>query len=190
MRSTALVLLLAGCGATSGGTAAVEGEFTVLGCKAESDVRFEAFRFDVQHVVNHRNQDHLEIVMLQYPVDLEETDGLLLQFESVSELRAARAAVSPGPLTVPLASGSSFARAALSLFVSCPRAPTLHAVAGQVVFSQLELAADPQDAGVDEIVTGTLTASVSGPDRSQILGVIRASFDFVPANAPQLGSAR
>jgi len=184
------IALLGGCGTGTQGTGYVEGAFTVLGCTSASDQSFPAFAFDVKHVVNRRNQDNMEVVLLHYPVDLEETDGLVMQFASVRALRTARAAVAPGPLTVELATGSAPARAALSLFVTCPSAPTLHAVAGSVTFTRLELQEDPTKAGLDEVVTGTLTASVSGPDRSRILGTIKATFDFVPENASQIGSPR
>lgn len=175
-----------GCGATSDGFGRVDGDFTVVGCTAGEDTKFPTYEFTAQHVVTKRLVDHLEIVLLEFPVDLEETDGLVIQVESVTELRAAWAQVDPGPLTLPVGAGGSPVRAALSLFSTCPRAPTLQVVAGTLTFTHLALAASPADTGDGELVTGTITASVAGPDRERMLGSFSARFDFEPQNAPLL----
>lgn len=183
----AAVLALAGCGSTGEGFGEVEGRFVVQNCTTGEDTRFEPYAFTAQHVVTKRLVDHLEIVLLRYPVDLEETDGMVLQLESVTDVRAAWAATgSAGPLSLPVRLGASPVRAALSLFTTCPLAPTLHVVTGTLTFSRLALAADPADTGNDEILTGVLTASVAGRDRDDLAGTLRAAFDFVPTNAPLL----
>lgn len=184
--AAALVVLLAGCGATTDGLGLVEGDFTVVGCTAGEDRVFPAYRFEAQHVVTKRFDDHLEIVLLRYPVDLEETDGLVVQLDGVAALREAQARVAPAPLSVGLGAGNNRTRAALSLFESCPRAPTLHAVTGTLTFTRLVLAERPEDTGKDEVVTGVLTATVAGPDRTTVLGRVSARFDFEPDNAPLL----
>lgn len=185
-RAAALAVLLVGCGATTDGLGVVEGDFTVVGCTAGEDRAFPAYRFDAQHVVTKRFDDHLEIVLLRYPVDLEETDGMVVQLDGVTAVRAAAARVAPAPLSVSLGAGNNSTRAALSLFESCPRAPTLHAVTGTLTFTRLVLAERPEDTGKDELVTGVLTATVAGPDRTTVLGRVSARFDFEPDNAPLL----
>ncbi len=185
--ATALVGAALGCGSTGEGYGRVEGRFTVPGCTSGETTRFEPFAFTAQHVVTKRLVDHLEIVLLRYPVDLEETDGLVLQLESVRDVRAAWASSgSAGPLALPVRPGASPVRAALSLFSTCPRAPTLHVMTGTLTFARLALAADPADTGNDEVLTGVLTASVAGSDREVMAGALRAEFDFMPTNAPLL----
>ena len=57
---------------------------------------------------------------------------------------------------------------------------------GTLTFTRLVLAESPEDTGKDELVTGVLTATVAGPDRTTVLGRVSARFDFEPDNAPLL----
>jgi hypothetical protein len=172
-----VALLLSGAGCVKKtGTGDVTGFFSVVGCTMKSDRPASSYGFDAGGLGTNRFNDNLEISIQQYPVRLEETDGLLIRLPSVMALRAN----SMRPLVVPVSTAPSDVNAALSLFQTCPDRPQLYAVEGTISFDLFTIQADPANTGDNEVLKATLTATVVSVEPGVRVGWVRSSFDFFP----------
>lgn len=179
--SAALALLvLASCARTTGqGTGTVEGEFAVKECRRSGDRALAPYSFVAGKLGTQRFETSLTILVQEYEVDLEETDGLAIRIDDLRPIRA----LGPPPLRLRVSQSRDDVNAALSLFNTCPSRPTLHASAGELVLDQFTIQEDPDKTGQGEQITGTLTATVTAFE-GMVAGVIRASFNFKPGVEP------
>jgi hypothetical protein len=128
-----------------------------------------------------RFQDVMQIIIQERSVDFVEGDVLLLRMDGLEELRT----TSVRPIVLPVSRERGDVNAALNLFDTCPRRPTLHVSQGMVEFERFTIAEDPEEAGSQEVIKGTLTATVVSADPEEVVGTIFSSFDFEPpARAP------
>jgi len=158
------------------GTGAVEGRFRVVECRPSGDFPLQDYRWTAGRVSSARFNDTYQILLQEHAVDLEQSDGLVVRIPDVAPLRAD----GTRPLRVPVGRGGGLANVTLSLFQTCPDRPQLDAASGEIVFEVFRLAARAEDAGRDEALSGTVTATVVGADGRTVAGTIRATFDFEP----------
>lgn len=173
-------LLLAGCEGAKNGTATVEGSFGVIECRQSGDRAPADYRFDATFLSTRRLQDNLQIVIFEHEVDFEETDALVILINDLAPLQADETR----PLVRPISNTPDGINLALNLFQTCPDRPTLHGISGEIRFDKFDIADDPEDTGVLEVLAGTLTASLTSASRTSTVGWVRATFDFLPPKPP------
>lgn len=171
------VCALSACKLGAPGTGDVAGHFIVDDCHDGETATFPRYGFTASLLSTRRFERALDIVLNDEAVDLEETDGLIIQIPDVRPLISDIAR----PIVRPLGRGQDQLRASLSLFTTCPFHPTLHAISGEVRFDKLTIAPDPDNTGVNEVVEGSMTATVAGTDPDLAVGVVDARFSFRPA---------
>jgi hypothetical protein len=174
------VLALAACENATNGKGHIEGLFSVPGCRSMEDREKGAYAFDAKYLSTRRLEENLQIAIWQHPVDFEETDGLLLLVNDLASLMAEESR----PILRPISRDPSDVNLSLNLFQTCPHRPTLHGMTGVVRFDKLNIAANPEETGVLEVVAGTVTATVVGADLDTPIGWMKATFDFLPPKPP------
>jgi len=176
----AALVMAAGCFVATNGTGSVGGSFFVKGCRPSGDRPPGPYAFEADRMATQRIENVLEIIVQEYHVDLEESDGLLIRIPDVRELRALSQA-GKLPIRRTISMQRNDVNAALSLFQTCPDRPTLNAVSGTLTFDRFEIAALPEDTGNEEALKATLTATVTSVERGVPVGHISAVFDFIPS---------
>lgn len=179
--SVGLVLVAAaGCGVAPNGSGRVDARLKVDECRPSGDFtggyRYEADRLDTQ-----RFEDTLTILVLDYSVDIEQGDGLFIRIDDVKTIGDPM--TEPRPFSRSIDRSANGVNASLSLFQTCPDRPTLRASSGRVTFSSFSIATDPADTGDQELLVGTLTATLTGVD-GNVAGSLTAEFDFRPRRLP------
>ena len=169
-------IVAVGCSSPENGEGFVEGSFAITECRPSGDFEKQDYRFDAGFLGTRRFKDTLTLNILEYAIELEETDGLLVRIDQLSELRE----IEERPFSKVISQSSTDVNVTLSLFQTCPDRPTLVASSGTIIFDEFEVSELPEDTGVEEIVAGTLTATVVGVDGETFAGVIRSEFNYRP----------
>ena len=170
------LVIAAGCSSPENGQGFVEGRFAIRECRPSGDFEEQSYRFDAGFLGTRRFKDTLTLSILKFAVELEETDGLLVRIDELSKLRAEQ----QRPIVREISQAPTDINVSLSLFQTCPDRPTLVASSGTIRFDEFDVSAEPEDTGVEEIVSGTLTATVVGIDGESFAGVIRSEFSYRP----------
>ncbi|MFO0729075.1 MAG: hypothetical protein U1E65_35170 [Myxococcota bacterium] len=165
-----------GCKLGAPGTGEVSGHFIVDNCHDGELATFPAYHFDASLLGTRRFERALDVVLSDDAVELEETDGFILQIPDIRPLIAD----ATRPLVLPLGRAQENLRASLSLFSTCPFRPTLHATEGEVRFDSLTLQPNPDNAGHNEVIEGSLTATVAAVDPNLAVGQITVHFSLRP----------
>ena len=169
-------IVAVGCSSPENGEGFVEGRFAISECRPTGDFEKQDYRFDAGFLGTRRFKDTLTLNILEYAIELEETDGLLVRIDEVSELRE----IEERPFSKVISQSSTDINVTLSLFQTCPDRPTLVATSGIIIFDEFKVSELPEDTGIEEIVAGTLTATVVGVDGETFAGVIRSEFNYRP----------
>jgi hypothetical protein len=167
---------LAACSSADNGEGFVEGRFRVAECRPSGDFVEQDFRYDAGFLGTMRFLNTLTLSILHHAVELEETDGLLIRLGDVQSLRES----SERPIIRAVSRESTDVNVTLSLFETCPDRPTLVASQGQIEFTDFAVAVDPEDTGVEEVVAGTLTATIVAADGVTIAGHVHSEFNYRP----------
>ena len=179
MRFSVLIIPLIGmfsCASPDNGEGLVEGRFSVEECRPSGNFKEQDFRFKARSLGTNRFLDTLTLSILENAVELEETDGLLIRLGDLNDYWS----IQERPFTRPISGDPEDVNVSLSLFETCPDRPTLVAVDGQIEFTEFAVAQDPEDTGVEEVLAGTLTATVVAADGKTIAGTIRSEFNYRP----------
>ena len=168
--------LIVGCSSPENGQGFVDGRFAIAECRPSGDFDEQDYRFDAGFLGTRRFKDTLTLSILEYAVELEETDGLLVRIDELSKLRE----IQERPIVRTISNSPGDINVTLSLFQTCPDRPTLFATSGEIQFDEFKVSKEPEDTGVEEIVAGTLTATVVGADGEEVAGVIRSEFNYRP----------
>lgn len=177
-----LLLLAASCNRGGIGKGEVSGSFFVRECSSGGDRALAPYSFSADLLGTRRLRENLQIALYDDAVDFEETDALLILIGNVDPLLADPTR----PLVRRVSRDPADVNLALSLFVTCPKRPTLHGLSGEIRFEKFDIASDPADTGRQEALAGTLTASVVSADLTEAAGSIELSFDFIPGDPPLL----
>jgi hypothetical protein len=173
-------LLLGACQSPENGTGRVDATLRVAECRPSGDLAEDGYGWEASRLNTKRFHDTLTVVVQEFAVDLEETDGLLLRIPNLEVLRGDRTR----PLVRRLGRDRDGLNASLSLFQTCPDRPTLNVATGTVSFDVFEIAADPEDTGVGERVEGSLSGALVGVDGRSSAGRVEARFAFEPLTRP------
>ena len=167
---------MAACSSPENGEGFVEGRFSVEECRPSGNFDKQDFRFDAGYLGTMRFLNTLTLSILEYAIELEETDGLLIRLGELDKYWM----VQERPFSLPISRDPEDVNVSLSLFETCPDRPTLVAVDGQIEFTDFAVAQDPEDTGIEEVLAGTLTATVMAADGKTIVGTIRSEFNYRP----------
>ena len=170
------IFALIACSSPDNGRGLVEGEFSVEECRPSGDFARQNYRFNAGHLGTKRFINTLTLSILKYAVELEETDGLQIRLGDLDALRA----IETRPFSRKISQDSEDVNVSLSLFDTCPDRPTLVALDGEIEFTEFAVAEDPEDTGREEVLAGTLTATVVAADGMTIAGTIRSEFNYRP----------
>lgn len=192
-----LVLPLAVACSGNNGTGFVQARFSTPECPpGDRDESLELYRFDDPWMATERYSGILIIMVQEFRVRVEETDGLAVRLQLQDLLDTGELIIDRDrgqivrsdpmrPIRVPVTAGPGTGQASLSLFSTCPLFPTHHAIDGMLELTTFSLAKDAKDTGRREVLAGTLTATLA-TSRDLLAPVARldAAFDFEPPVRP------
>lgn len=174
------------------GTGVVRAAFKENNCKPGTDRDLANYEYRAQYLATERFSGILQIYIQKYRVDVEETDSLVIRFSVDELLRDGTLAIkdeqivradSNSPIVIRTSTLSGDANASLSLFGTCPEFPT-HFGTGLLKFEEFTLALEPMDTGTNELLVGTLTATLTRNNAREPVGTMEAIFDFAPPRRP------
>ncbi len=164
----------------------VDAQFSPAECPpGEPKEKLRDFGFDPNRLQTQRFGEVVILQILQHRAVQEEVDNLSVRIDmqplldqGLMEVRGDFYELTQSPIMVSLS--STTADLALNLYSTCPDRPNATSTDGQVTLQNFRIAVVDSDTGEQELITGSVSATVEMRARTTVTAQVQASFDFAP----------